>query len=106
VRYRVTRNEEVRFDLAAILDLVGNYVGYTIGKQKVAEINRTISKLADFPHIGSPRNDIVPGLRALPSAEKGVICFTVDEEARTVRIICVTYAGQDWQAIAGQRSEP
>jgi toxin ParE1/3/4 len=96
----------VRFDIAAILDMVGNYAGYGVGKQKVAEINRTISKLMQFPHIGSPRPDIAPNLRAIPAADKAVICFTVDDEAHVVRIISVTYAGQDWQAIAGDRTEP
>ena len=39
----------------------------------------------------------------IPSGNKAVICFTVDDDTRTVRIICVTYAGQDWQRIAKSR---
>ena len=79
--------------------------GVRIAARIVREIEERIGKLRDYPHIGTV-HDIAPGLRALPTAEKGVICFTVDDEARTVRIVCVTYAGQDWQTIAGQRSEP
>lgn len=106
MRYRVTRYEEVRFDIAAILDFVGNYAGYRIGKQKVAEISRSISKLAEFPHIGSPRNDIAPNLRIVLSAGgQATICFTVNDETRSVKIICITYAGQDWQAVARSRDD-
>lgn len=62
------------------------------------------NRLLDYPHIGTVRHDIHPGLRALPAGEKGVICFTVDDRAETVHIICVTYAGADWQARARGRS--
>jgi toxin ParE1/3/4 len=64
-----------------------------------------VTRLKDWPHIGSVRNDIAPGLRALPVAEKATVCFAVDDDARVVRIICVTYAGQDWQSIAIERGK-
>jgi plasmid stabilization system protein ParE len=99
-------HDNVVQDFAKILEFVGSYAGYAMGRNKVAAIKQSISVLKDYPHIGSSRDEIVPGLRALPAAEKGVICFTVDDDARTVRIVCVTYAGQDWQKIASQRSEP
>jgi plasmid stabilization system protein ParE len=105
VRYRITHHENVLQDFAKILEFIGNYAGYATGRSKIAAIKQSISVLKDYPHTGSSRHDIVPGLRALPSAEKGVICFTVDDDARTVRIVCITYAGQDWQKIASQRSE-
>ena len=106
MRYRVTRGDEVRFDVAGILDFVGNYAGYKIGRQKVTEISRTISRLAEFPHVGSRRDDVVPNLRAIPSADyQATICFIVNDETRTVKIVCITYAGQDWQKIARSREE-
>lgn len=103
--YKITRHDDVRFDLAAILDLVGNYAGYDIGKRKVAEVEATFLRLSQFPHLGSKRDDVVPGLRVIQSAEKAMVCFGVKDDARTVRIICVTYAGQDWQRIARERRE-
>jgi toxin ParE1/3/4 len=104
MRYKVTRHEQVRFDAAAILDFVGNFAGYKIGHQKVAEISRTISRLGEFPHIGSPREEVIPHLRIVPSAgNQATICFTVNDVTRTIKIICITYAGQDWQMIARER---
>jgi len=67
------------------------------------EIRQRITGLGGVPHIGTVRNDVVPGLRAIPAVEKATICFTVNDETRTVKIICVTYAGQDWQTIARER---
>jgi hypothetical protein len=34
-------------------------------------------------------------LRAIPTAKKPVIAFTVNDDRRTVMIICVTYGGAD-----------
>lgn len=39
------------------------------------------------------------------SGDKAVICFTVDDDQRVVRVICVTYAGQDWQRVARERRD-
>jgi plasmid stabilization system protein ParE len=94
---------QVSRDFASILDLIAGYAGHAIGRSKVSEIKKSISSLKDYPHIGSVRPDIMPGLRAIPCAEKAVICFTVNDDTHTVRIICVTYAGQDWQSIARSR---
>jgi plasmid stabilization system protein ParE len=103
VRYTITRNDDVRFDVAAILDFVGNYAGFVTGRRKVAEISRSIDSLSEYPHRGARREDVQKNLRILPCTEKAVICFTVNDDTHTVRIICVTYAGQDWQAIARSR---
>ena len=105
MNYKITRYDDVKFDLAAILDLVGNYAGYDVGKRKVGEIEVTFSGLSRFPHLGSRRDDIFPGLRVIQSGEKAIVCFVVNDGDRIVRIICVTYAGQDWQRIARERRE-
>jgi plasmid stabilization system protein ParE len=105
VRYRLTNHSEVTFDFAAILDLIGNYAGYSTARRKVATIHDTIKNLRDYPHTGVAHPEIMPNLRMTPSGDKAVICFTVDDDAHVVRIICVTYAGQDWQRIARERQE-
>lgn len=55
-------------------------------------------------HIGTLRHDIRSNLRAIPAAGKGVICFTVDDERRTVLIIAITYAGADWSSRVAERN--
>jgi plasmid stabilization system protein ParE len=102
-RYAIDRHPLVRNDLFEIARFIGEYSGYSLADKKVDEIERSIAGLEELPHIGTVRSDILPGLRAIPSAEKAVVCFTVNDETHTVKIICITYAGQDWQTIARQR---
>ncbi len=53
-----------------------------MGKARVDEITAFISRLPDFPKIGTIGDDLAPGLRAIPAPEKAVVCFTVDDLTR------------------------
>ena len=101
--FEITRHPLVWQDIDDIAFYVGEYAGFEIAERKTYEIERTIEWLRQYPHIGTSRDDILKGLRVIPSADKAVICFIVDDERRIARIICVTYAGQDWQRIAKSR---
>ncbi|MCV3766327.1 type II toxin-antitoxin system RelE/ParE family toxin [Rhizobium sp. TRM95796] len=104
--YRIVRHQDVKFDLAAIVDLIGNFAGYQTAYDKIGQIEQALAMLRLHPYIGSPRSEVMPGLRVLPVSRRAVICFTVDDAARIVKIICVAYAGQDWQRLARGREEP
>jgi plasmid stabilization system protein ParE len=104
-RFTITYHSEAGDDFDLIDEFIAAYAGETAASKVIDEIRSTISKLTDFPRIGTVRNEIVPGLRALPSAGKATICFTVNDETHTVKIVCVTYAGQDWQQIAKSREQ-
>ena len=101
--YTILRHPGVEFDLYDIADLVAEFAGKSVARNKLAMIERTIAKLVDTPHTGTIRNDIYPGLRAIPAAGKGVVCFTVDDEQRAVYIICIAYAGTEWMKRVAQR---
>ncbi len=103
MRYKIIRPSHVEHDLENIQDYIAPVGGVRSASRISREINSTILKLRDFPHVGTVRDDIIPDLHAIPAAEKAVICFTVDDEVRVVKIVCVTYAGQDWQTIAKDR---
>ncbi len=53
--------------------------------------------LAAFPHRGSARDDIRPGLRTIGFRRRVVIAFAVLDQ--TVAIIGVFYGGRDYAAI-------
>lgn len=101
--YEVHRHPLVRTDLINITILIGDYAGYDIAESKIDQIEQKLNSLTDFPHIGTIRDDIYPGLRAIPVAEKAVICFTVNEPAATVNVICISYAGADWMSRVKER---
>ncbi len=104
MNYRVIQHPLVGSDLLDITAFIASYAGLAIGKAKVDEITRFISKLSDFPKIGSTRDDILTGLRAIPAAEKAVVCFTVNDDSRTVYVLCVSYAGSEWASRVKERS--
>ena len=103
--YRIVKHPLIDRDIYEIADLVASYSGLAIGLAKTNEIVQVIDDLAYFPHIGSLRHELLPGLRAIPAGEKGVVCFTVDDRDQSVFIICVTYAGADWMARVKEREE-
>lgn len=94
--YCVLRHPEVAADLFSIIDMIAEYAGAEIALRKLAEIETTLRGLAQTPHIGSLRHDIFPNLRAIPTARKGVVSFVVDDDAKEVLVISITYAGADW----------
>ena len=105
MRYRIHRHPDVKQDLFDIVDLIADYAGIGVAERKLEEIEQSIRKLSQTPHIGSLRDDLYPGLRAIPTARKGVIAFTVDDDAQQVYIISLTDAGADWISRLPQRVE-
>ena len=101
--YRIVRHPEVEQDLENILVLILDYAGPEIARRKLAEIEASIESLADTPHQGTLRHEIYPGLRAIPTARKGVVCFTIDEDGQEVQLVAVAYAGQEWSKMVADR---
>lgn len=94
--YRIRFHPAVTDDLDAITHWLIDYAGPQSAARRLDEIEATIASLADLPHGDSRRDEIAPGLRAIPAGRKAVIAFTVDDDAREVHIHAVTYAGADW----------
>ena len=94
--YHVRFHPLVARDLEAITQWIIDYAGSETAHRKLAEIEQEIASLARTPHRGSIRDEIAPGLRAIPAARQAVIAFTVDDDAKEVHIHCVTHSGADW----------
>ena len=103
MRYRVIRHPLVDRDIARIAAFLLEHTTPGSVAGKIARLDSDASALGENPHRGTRRDEILPGLRAIPSAGKGVIAFDVDDEARVVRILSVTWAGADWMGrVAGR----
>jgi plasmid stabilization system protein ParE len=61
-----------------------------------------LRSLGTFPHRGSLRDHIRPGLRVIGFRRRVSIAFTVDQDAAT--ILGIFYGGQDYEAAL--RDEP
>lgn len=92
---RLRFHPAVADDLDEMARWLIDYAGPDAAARKLDEIEATIARLGEIP-TGSLRDDIAPGLRAIPAGRKAVIAFTVDDAASEVFIHAVTYAGADW----------
>lgn len=104
MRYKIRIHPEVENDLAEVVAAIAKYAGLAVGLAKIDEIIAFIDTLSDFPKIGTVRDEISPGLRAIPASEKAVVCFKVDDTTATVFVICISYAGSDWMSRIFDRS--
>lgn len=53
--------------------------------------------LDTFPHRGTRRDDIRPGVRITNYRKRTAIAFTVDDATQVVSILGVFYGGQDYE---------
>ena len=101
--YRVIRHPLVDRDIARIAAFLLEYTTARSVADKIATLDADVTALGKNPHRGTGRDEISPGLRAIPSAEKGVIAFEIDEATRAVRILSITWGGADWmRKVAGR----
>ncbi len=99
----VVFHPEVRDDLKAIARLLEGYAGREVALRKLGEIEAAARSLGKNPHRGTRRDEVAPGLRAIPAGRRGVIAFGVDERERVVLIYAITYGGADWVGRARAR---
>lgn len=102
--YLIRFHPLVARDLDAIVHWIIDYAGSEAAARKLAEIEAAIATLRTTPHRGSLRDEIAPGLRAIPAGRKAVIAFVVDDDEREVLIYAVTYGGADWVGRSRARS--
>ena len=95
-RYRLEYHDAAVIELDNIHAFIAAYAGDVVADRKISEIEAAVYRLADHPKISTPRDDMRPGLRTLVAAEKAVICFLVNDDTVTMRIIGFSYAGSDW----------
>lgn len=101
--YRVRFHPKVARDLEGIARAMLPHAGAETTERILNILRDTARGLAETPHRGSTRDDILPGLRAIPAGRRGVICFTVDEAARNVLVHMVSWGGADWQSRVAAR---
>jgi toxin ParE1/3/4 len=103
MNYQIKFHPLVANDLDLIASIIIDYAGPEVAARKLAEIEAVVTSLKDFPHRGSIRNEIAPGLRAIPAGRKAVIAFVVDDDAKEVLIYAISYGGSDWISRVGAR---
>ena len=105
-RFRVARHPLVARDISRIASFLLEHTTPHSVAEKIAVLDEDARSLADNPYRGTRREEITPGLRAIPSAGKGVIAFEVRKETRTVRILSITWGGFEWLGRVANRARP
>lgn len=91
---------QARSDLLALYDWIADRADPDTALAYTSRIEDHANKLAEFPERGTPRDDLVPGMRTTPYRRRTMIAYRVVGEA--VEILRLVHAGQDWDGVEGE----
>lgn len=74
-------------DLITLHQWVSVEADQATAESYLVRIEERVATLADFPHRGSPRDDLIAGLRTLTFERRILIAYTVDRTIVTVQRI-------------------
>lgn len=81
-------------DLLALYDWIADRADPDTALAYTSGIEAHAAKLATFPERGTPRDDLMPGLRTTPYRRATLLAYRVVEG--NVEILRVIQAAQDW----------
>ncbi|UIJ44786.1 type II toxin-antitoxin system RelE/ParE family toxin [Sphingomonas cannabina] len=99
---RIVVTPEARDQIDAIYDYIAEAASPEIARRFTDGIVDHLAKLADHPRIGTPRDDLRPGLRTLAHRRRVTIAFIVEDAA--VVVIGFYYGGQDFESLLRDES--
>ena len=94
--YRVVFSPEAEEQLANLYSYIAIAASPDIASRYTEAIITYCESLNTFPHRGSMRDDVRPGLRITNYKKRAVIAFEVS--ADTVSVIGIFYGGQDYES--------
>lgn len=97
IRYSVVFAPEALEQLENLYDYVSAAVSAEIAQRYTSAIVTYCEGLHTFPHRGTRRDDVRPGLRIINYKKRAVIAFSIDTEL--VSILGVFYGGQDFESV-------
>lgn len=103
MNYRVAYAPEAQEQLAALYNYIAESASPDIAVRYTEAIVTYCESLRTFPHRGTRRDDVRPGLRITHYRKRAVIAFAV--EAEQVFILGVFYGGQDYESMLADDAE-
>ena len=98
----VSYADSAKFDLGEIQRyLRSKGASFATARGFTARIKARCEKIGNVPHIGTARDDILPGLRMVPFERSAVILYVV--ETNRVRITNIFYGGRDYEALMREK---
>jgi len=93
--YRVVFSLEAEAQLVALYGYIATAASPSIAAGYTEAIVRFCESFCAFPHRGTLRDDVRPGLRLTNYKKRTIIAFDVDDEQ--VSIMGIFYGGQDYE---------
>jgi toxin ParE1/3/4 len=100
IQYTVIFTPEAQEQLVALYHYIAAASSPEVAERYTDSIIAYCESLHNFPHRGTCRDDIRPGLRITNYKKRTVIAFAVETEL--VSIIGIFYGGQDYEADLGE----
>jgi plasmid stabilization system protein ParE len=97
MNYRVVFSPEAEEQLVALYGYIAAAASPDIAARYTEAIVSYCESLCAFPHRGTTRDDVRPGLRITNYKKRAVIAFNI--EAEQVSIIGVFYGGQNYETL-------
>jgi toxin ParE1/3/4 len=94
-RHAVVWRPQARADLLALYDWIAERADAETAFDYTSRIEAHAAKLAEFPERGTPRDDLVPGMRTTPYRRRTIIAYRVT--GRAVEVLRLVHAGQNWE---------
>jgi toxin ParE1/3/4 len=104
VAHKVYFRPEAQADLFALYNYISQESGAERAGSYISRVEEVCMGLAAFPRRGTPRNDIVPGLRTIGFERRVTIAFRV--LAEVVEIVTIAYAGRDFESSLRDQESP
>jgi len=100
VTRRLVVTPEAKAQLNGLYEYLAGEASLDIATRYIDAVMARIAGLAEFPHRGTSRGDIRPGLRTIPFRRRLTIAYAVTPEE--IRIIGIAPAGQDLKRVLGE----
>jgi plasmid stabilization system protein ParE len=97
MNFRVVFTPEAEEQILALYRYIASEASPDIASRYTEAIISYCESLRSFPHRGTLRNDVRPGLRVTNYKKRTVIAFEVD--AQQISILGVFYGGQDYETL-------
>ena len=93
VPHRIKWHPDARTDLYALYDWIAGQAGEDIAYRFTARIEKHVDALTMFPARGTPRDDLVAGLRTITYRRQTIITYQIVGDI--VEILGIFHGGRD-----------
>lgn len=94
---RLVLSRRAKAQINSLYEYIGREGSLETADRYIGALIERIAGLTSFPHRGTRRDDLRPGLRTVPFRRRLTIAYAV--KSREVRIIAIARAGQEMKGL-------